>query len=208
MVDQEAHGNGVSRRQLMALAGGSAAMAFLAACGDSGSSGETSQFGDGDVGILNYVLTLEYLEVAFYADLIRSGLLNGQREEAKLRQTTMARFGEEETEHVDALIKAIEKLGADPVEQPEAKFPLKDPTQALELAGMLEDLGAAAYLGQLPKVESSPALETMLSIHSVEGRHASTIGTFLGKSITPDGAFAKPAGAKSVLEAIEPFMVD
>src|SRR4051794_3558659 len=80
----------VSRRKFMALTGGSAALtAFLAACGDdsgtttttasqSGSGpSETAQFGKGDVGILNYALTLEYLETAFYADVVESGLFKG-----------------------------------------------------------------------------------------------------------------------------------
>ena len=80
----------VSRRKFMALTGGSTALAaFLAACGsDSGTTtttaaqggrrtGETAQFGKGDVGILNYALTLEYLETAFYADVVKSGLFKG-----------------------------------------------------------------------------------------------------------------------------------
>src|SRR3954452_8627713 len=77
----------VSRRKFMALSGGSAAAAaFLAACGSSdggttttaatsqAGGGETAQFGKGDVGILNYALTLEYLETAFYKDVVKSGL--------------------------------------------------------------------------------------------------------------------------------------
>ena len=81
----------VSRRRFMALTGGSTALAaFLAACGDDsgtttttasqgagGGSSETAQFGKGDIGILNYALTLEYLETAFYADVAKSGLFKG-----------------------------------------------------------------------------------------------------------------------------------
>src|SRR4051812_33624468 len=84
-------GDPVSRRRFMALGGGSAALAaFLAACGSDSDSdttamstttksggGETEQFGKGDVGILNYALTLEYLETAFYADVVKSGLFKG-----------------------------------------------------------------------------------------------------------------------------------
>ena len=44
-------------------------------------------------------------------------------------------------------------------------------------------------------------------IHSVEGRHAVPLNTLLGESITPDGAFAKPADVKTVLESVEPFIV-
>ena len=77
----------------------------------------------------------------------------------------------------------------------------------LELAGTVENLGAAAYLGQAPNIQSPAVLAAALSIHSVEGRHASTLNTLLGKSITPDGPFAVPAKVSTVLKSVEPFIV-
>ncbi len=77
----------------------------------------------------------------------------------------------------------------------------------LELAGTVENLGAAAYLGQAANIKSPEVLAAALSIHSVEGRHAATLNTLLGESITPDGAFAVPANAKIVLKSVEPFIV-
>jgi len=207
----------VSRRKFMALTGGSAAAAaFLAACGsDSDSSttmapstttpsaggGETEQFGKGDVGILNYALTLEYLETAFYADVVKSGLFKG----AEL--ATIRKFGAEEAEHVKALSAAVKSLGGKPAPQPKAEFPLKSAKSVLELAATVENLGAAAYLGQAANIKSPEVLASALSIHSVEGRHAAALNTLLGMPITPDGAFAKPATAKEVLESVEPFIV-
>ena len=94
----------VSRRRFLAVGGGSAGLAaFLAACGDdssttmtdttstmnSGGASETAEFGKGDVGILNYALTLEYLETAFYADVVKSGLFKGADLE------TIRKFGQE-----------------------------------------------------------------------------------------------------------------
>jgi rubrerythrin len=203
----------VSRRKFMTLTGGSAAAAaFLAACGsDSGtttstttqSSGtsETAQFGKGDVGILNYALTLEYLETAFYADVVKSGLFKG----AEL--AAIKKFGSEEAQHVAALTAAVKQLGGKPAAEPKAEFPLKNAKSVLELAGTVENLGAAAYLGQAANIESPEVLASALAIHSVEGRHASALNTLLGKSITPDGAFAKPADVKTVLKSVEPFIV-
>lgn len=207
----------VSRRKFMALSGGSAAAAaFLAACGsddDSASTmattgadnsmggGETAQFGKGDLGIVNYALTLEYLEAAFYADVVKSGLFKG----AELK--AIEKFGQEEAEHVEALTQAAKALGGKPAAEPKVEFPLDDAMSVVELAGTVENLGAAAYLGQAARIKSPEVLASALAIHSVEGRHAATLNGMLGVSITPDGAFAKPADAQTVLESVEPFIV-
>jgi len=208
----------VSRRRFLAVGGSSTALAaFLAACGgDSGTTtndttaamgsgggtSETAQFGKGDVGILNYALTLEYLETAFYADVVKSGLFKGAELE------TIRKFGREEAEHVQALTAAVKSLGGKPAPEPKAEFPLKSAKSVLELAATVENLGAAAYLGQAANIESPEVLASALAIHSVEGRHAATLNTLLGESITPDGAFAKPADVNTVLESVEPFLVE
>jgi rubrerythrin len=205
----------VSRRRFMALTGGSTALAaFLAACGDDsgtttttasqsagGGSSETAQFGKGDVGILNYALTLEYLETAFYADVAKSGLFKGSD------LATIRKFGSEEAQHVAALTAAVKQLGGKPAPKPKTEFPLKSARSVLELAGTVENLGAAAYLGQAANIQSPEVLASALAIHSVEGRHAAALNTLLGESIVPDGAFAKPADAKTVLKSVEPFIV-
>jgi rubrerythrin len=204
----------MSRRRMLAVGGGSAAAAgLLAACGSddattaattamkpSGKS-ETAQFGKGDVGILNYALTLEYLETAFYADVVKSGLFKGADLE------TIRKFGREEAEHVEALTQAVKALGGKPAPEPKAEFPLKSAKSVLELAGTVENLGAAAYLGQAANIESPEVLASALAIHSVEGRHAAALNTLLGESITPDGAFGKPADVQTVLKSVEPFIV-
>lgn len=203
----------VSRRKFIALGGGSAALAaFLAACGSDsgtttstttqgGSGSETEQFGKGDVGILNYALTLEYLETAFYGDVVESGLFKGSD------LATIRKFGAEEAQHVAALTAAVKQLGGKPAPQPKTEFPLESASAVLELAGTVENLGAAAYLGQAANIKSPEVLASALAIHSVEGRHASALNTLLGEPITPDGAFAKPAGVSEVLRAVEPFIV-
>jgi rubrerythrin len=205
----------VSRRRFMALTGGSTALAaFLAACGDDsgtttttasqgagGGSSETAQFGKGDIGILNYALTLEYLETAFYADVAKSGLFKGSD------LATIRKFGSEEAQHVAALSAAVKQLGGKPASKPKTEFPLKNARSVLELAGTVENLGAAAYLGQAANIRSPEVLASALAIHSVEGRHAAALNTLLGESIVPDGAFAKPADVKTVLKSVEPFIV-
>jgi hypothetical protein len=212
----------VSRRKFVALTGGSAALsAFLVACGsDSDSSStatttlattakeeaaagtsETEQFGKGDIGILNYALTLEYLEAAFYAEVVKSKLFKGET------LAVLKKFGAEEAAHVTALTGAVKSLGGKPAPEPRAEFPLKNAKSVTELAGTVENLGAAAYLGQAANIESPEVLANALAIHTVEGRHAAVLNSLLGTSITPDGAFALPADAATVLKSVEPFIV-
>ena len=200
-------------------AGAGAFALFLAACGsDSKSSGSSSSttsaqqapaamktgtemFGAGDLGILGYALTLEYLETQFYADAAKSGKLSGKV------LAVAKEFGEEEGEHVKALEATIKKLGGKLPAKPKGKFPLKDQKSILKLAATVENLGANAYLGQAGNIENKEVLAAALSIHSVEARHASVLNTVTGQDITPDGAFSKPASADEVLKAVQPFLM-
>ncbi len=210
----------VSRRKFIAVGGGSGMAALLAACGGGGNTttmvtsesketkptnegmkSETEQFGKGDIGILNYALTLEYLETAFYEEVVKAGLFKGEE------LAVLKKFGGEEAQHVSALHSTVKKLGGKPAAKPKAEFPLENAKAVAELAGTVENLGAAAYLGQAGNIESPEVLAAALSIHSVEARHAATLNTLLGMSITPDGAFGKPADVKTVLKSVEPFIV-
>ncbi len=157
-------------------------------------------FGEGDLGIVNYALTLEYLEAAFYDDVANSGLFSGKE------QALIEELLSNENEHVAALEATAKKLG-DPAPKPETKFDLADADTVLKTAAEVENLGAAAYLGQAAAIEDAAILAAALSIHTVEGRHAAALNNLLGETITPDGAFATPATAEEVLPAVQPFIV-
>jgi rubrerythrin len=209
-----------SRKNFLRKAGGTGVAAslaaFIAACGDdksmsssskatpaatamaTGKSG-TEQFGSGDLGIANYALTLEYLEADFYAKVANSGMLKG-----KLLETARM-FGNEEQEHVDALIALIKKAGGKPASKPNATFPLENEKDILKLAATVENLGANAYLGQAGNIKDKEILAAALSIHSVEARHASVLNLATGAKPSM-GAFAKPATADEVLKAVKPFL--
>ncbi len=205
-----------SRRRFLTLAGGggvAAASAFLAACGSSKKTASTTAAStaasttttkanvDGDIAILNYALTLEHLEADFYAKVIASGLLKGAE------QDFAKRVGDTERQHVEAIAATVTKLGGTPVAAPKSKFPLESRLAVLNLAATVENLGAAAYLGKAAEIKSPEVLAAALSIHSVEARHAAALNKLLGKSPTPDGAFAKAATEADVLAAVKPFIV-
>lgn len=191
----------LSRRGFIAGGSAAAAAALLTACGDESSAqAETARFGEGDLGILNYLLTLEYLQAAFYVDLVASKLFD------KSARKALGKFGEQEELHAEALVKQIEKLDGEPASKPPANFSLKDETTTLELGSKLENTAAAAYLGQLPNAESEDVRSKLLEIHSVEGRHAAAIDYLLDEGATPDGAFAKPMTVKAVMAVMKPHM--
>jgi rubrerythrin len=205
----------VSRRRFMALTGGSASLSVLiAACGDD-DEGETTaattatttsedalaQFGEGDLGIVNYALTLEYLEAAFYDQVAKSGLFKGDD------LALIEAIGKNEREHVVALTSTAKSLGGQPAPRPKTRFDTTDAAMVLETAASVENLGAAAYLGQAAAIKSDQVLAAALSIHTVEGRHAAALNTLTDQTITPDGAFAVPADAATVLEQVQPFIV-
>ena len=203
-----------SRKRFLKLAGVGAAGAlgaFLAACGDddkgaSTGTGTTSGMttpasAKGDLEIVNYALTLEYLEADFYRQVAASGLFRGAQLE------TIKIIGDHEQQHVDALTATVKKLGGTPAAKPKTKFPLTNPRAVLGLAATVENLGAAAYLGQAGRIKNKEILAAALSIHSVEARHAAALNVLVGKSPTPDGAFAKPASMAEVLPQVKPFIV-
>jgi len=70
----------------------------------------------------------------------------------------------------------------------------------------VENLGAAAYLGQAGRIKSKEILAAALSIHTVEGRHAAALNQVVGRTIVPDGAFARPASMDEVLSKMKPFL--
>ena len=216
----------VERKRFLKMAGkrmgaGAAATglaAFIAACGSSSKSSTASTAKaaapatssssarpprarrvTSDLAIVNYALTLEYLESQFYKKVIASGLFKGTV------LSVIKSFGAEEDQHVVALKKVAMSLGK-PAAEPTGKFPINSATQVAALAATVENLGAAAYLGQAPLIKSKEILAAALSIHTIEARHAATLNLLTKKTPTPNGAFAEPATMAQVLTAIKPFI--
>jgi hypothetical protein len=203
----------VERKKFLKMAGkgmgaavaASGLAAFIAACGSSSSSTTPTKTTkpaptpSGDLDIVNYALTLEYLEDQFYSDVAAAGLFSGST------LATLKIFGAEEAQHVAALYSVAKSLGT-PAAKPTGKFPLTSAASVASLAATVENLGAAAYLGQAPYIKSPEILAAALSIHTVEARHAATLNTLTKLSPTPDGAFGKPMTMSQVLAVVKPFI--
>ncbi len=152
----------------------------------------------GDIDILNFALTLEFLEAAFYkkaADLKLS---------SEVKKIAME-FGDAEQQHVEALRGTIEKLGGKPVTSPTFSFPVDDEKSFLKLAQTLEDTGVSAYNGAGPSIKSKEILAAAGSIVQIEARHAAVIRMLRGNEPAPV-AFDAPLKEQQVLDAVKPLI--
>ena len=161
-----------------------------------------AQAENGDLEILNFALTLEYLEAAFYAEGGKQ-VKGVPSDVAELVKT----FGAEEQEHVDALTATIEDLGGKPVKAPGVDFgdAFASADSFLATAIVFEDLGVSAYNGAAPAIKSKDLLATAGGIVQIEARHAASIRYAAGESPAPD-AFEPSATTDEVLKAVEPFL--
>jgi len=144
--------------------------------------------------ILNFALTLEYLEATFYAEALQRGALSGRTLQfAKV----VARH---EAMHVKALKQA---LGGAAVAKPRFNFRGATSNQGKfqATAITLEDTGVGAYKGQAPRIQETAYLKAALSIHTVEAHHASWIRHIAGVAPAPV-AFDKPLTMQQVLAGV------
>jgi hypothetical protein len=136
------------------------------------------------VTVLNFALTLEWLESTFYKmGLSSSGLI------PSADTTVFNQISKHETDHVALLQSTITSLGGTPVAQPTFDFTaggtfndvFTNYQTFLALSNAFEDTGVRAYKGQAPALlGSGPVLTAALDIHSVEARHASEVRRMRG----------------------------
>ncbi len=148
-----------------------------------------------DVAILNFALTLEYLEAAFYAEAVSKGRFSG--EVGKFASIV----SKHETAHVAFLKGALGKAAV-----PKPKFNFKDTTtneaKFKATAQVLEDTGVAAYLGQVGLIKSKKILGAAGSILPIEARHAGWIRNINGVPGAPK-AFEIAKTKKQILAAVK-----
>jgi hypothetical protein len=184
-----------------ALVSGGAVLAALAPEALAASNGRPpASFGKGDIGILNYALTLEYLEAAFYNGATAANLPLDSQAAAFLQVVT-----KDENAHVAFLKRA---LGSKAVKRPKFDFKGTNTNAAMFMATsqVLENTGVHAYSGQALNISSPAYVKAALSILTIEARHASVIGLLnvpSGAAIAPNGPFDTPLPASKVLAAVK-----
>jgi hypothetical protein len=156
-----------------------------------------SSFGSGDIGILNYALTLEYLEAAFY---------NAAHAAHSVKHPQLKQFLNTVVADENAHVKLLKgALGSKAAKKPKFNFQgiPKHEAEFAKTAYVLENTGVHAYLGQAANIKKTAYLITAAEIVTIEARHSGAIGLYLGKSIAPSGALDTPLSAAQVLAAVK-----
>lgn len=155
-----------------------------------------------DLEILNYALTLEYLEADFYTQGVKGGALKGNT----LALITPIR--DHEQDHVSVLTATVKDLGGKPAAKPEFEYPdgtFDDAEMFLKTASVFEELGVTAYHGQVARVDDGDILAAAASIAGVESRHAAVIADLIDGNPFP-ASFEGRATMKEVLKAAGGFI--
>jgi hypothetical protein len=148
-----------------------------------------------DVDILNYALTLEYLEAAFYTEAVSKSHFGGD----------VGRFARVVKAHELAHVAALKgALGAKAVKKPKFDFrgTTTDEAKFKATAQVLEDTGVAAYLGQVANIRSKNVLLAAGSILPIEARHAGWIRQ-LNHAVGAPAAFEKGKTKGQILAAVK-----
>ncbi|MDQ4100264.1 MAG: ferritin-like domain-containing protein [Chloroflexota bacterium] len=183
------------------VAGGAAAIAVAGA--PALAKLVAAQDFESDVDVLNYALTLEHLEFAFYRDGLE-GFAAEDFEEGVYDNLLLVR--DHEGDHVDTLVSVITDLGGEPVEEGEYDFGYEDADGFLSVAAALENTGVSAYDGAAASLESVDLLNAAGTIVAVEARHASYLNLVTGENPFPE-AFETPLSPDEVLEIAGDFIV-
>lgn len=169
-----------------------------------------------DVDVLNYALSLEHLESAFYETALETF-----DEQAFVESDALSEYDESfrtavygyvetvaahEAQHATVFTQAVELLGGEAVMPGEYEFGFETVGEFLSLAQVLENTGVAAYAGAAPFVESPDLLSAALSVHSVEARHAAVTNFVTGTSRSRTRSTPR-APSRRVLDAVSQFIV-
>jgi hypothetical protein len=179
------------------------------------SSSLSAQSPPTDLSLVNYALTLENLEAAFYTQ----GLTQFSSTDFA-NSTSVQNFGaviggdvyaylsvirDHETQHVRTLQSLITSLGGTPVKPCTYSFGYKTADDFFTVAALLENTGVMAYDGALSQISSASLKTAAATIATVEARHASYLNLLTGASPFPT-SFDTAATSAAILAAANKFI--
>lgn len=166
-----------------------------------------------DIDVLNYALTLEHLEYAFYRDGLsivppdefkRLKDVNGQK---KVKRNLTA-IRDHEKAHVDTLIQVITSLGGTPVQECTYDFGYSGLEGFIATAQALENTGVMAYTGAIQFITDTGLRTAAATIATVEARHAAYLNLLVDPTALPfPDAFDTPKSQEEILAIAGPFIV-
>jgi hypothetical protein len=199
-----------TRRLLLAAA---AAPIVMSSCGGEDEDEREEERDEADLEIVRFLLGIEDVESEFWREADARGSL------ASVGAGDVAgEVARNEREHVAVLERAARRLGGDRPRPPATAIDeiiAAGPQEVLSAGASLENLSAAAYLGQINRIQDRNLLASMLAIHTVEGRQAAAINRLAGRGFSlgtgqlegalPDGAFAEPMEMRAVRSALRRY---
>ncbi|KAG0648997.1 hypothetical protein D0Z07_5000 [Hyphodiscus hymeniophilus] len=166
------------------------------------------QAADIDPVILQYALTLEHLENAFY----KKALSMWSQEEFVAANFTPMFYDElkyiahDEEGHVLYLEAGLTAAGAMPVEACTYSFPMTTPKEFVALASVIEGVGVSAYLGAAADITSKAYLTAAGAILVTEALHQSATRGAVGE-IPMANLVGTPMGLNAVYTIASGFIV-
>lgn len=205
----------MNRRRLLVTAGvAGGALAGAGAIGTTFAQTDATPMGDEmvfetPVDVLNYALTLEHLEAAFWRDGLAEfgveGITGLGFQESVF--DSLSQIAEHEAIHAETLTGVITELGGEPVVEAQYDFGYTDAAGFLQVGLALEDTGVSAYQGAAQfLIEEDELLTAALTIHANEARHASYLALLNDASPFPEAVNPTLTPAE-VLEIATPFIV-
>ncbi|GAA5964643.1 hypothetical protein JCM3765_007654 [Sporobolomyces pararoseus] len=158
-----------------------------------------------DVEILNFALTLEFLERNFYADALKKFSAEDFKKAGypSYVRDSFVTLSQQEADHVRLLSSA---LGDAAVKQCKYIYGLSSVKAVVATARLLENVGVAAYTGAAPDITNKAYLAVAASIVTVEARHASNLNSFQGVTGFPQ-TYDSPLDYNQVYSLAAPLII-
>lgn len=162
---------------------------------------------DADSQVLNFLLTLEHIERAFYLAAPQKYSAQGFVT-AGYTISDYGRFrqmGVHEASHVEFLESSLAAARMDRVQPCVYSFPDNDPKLFVAASLMLENVVASAYNAALAYIKDKAYLAAAASIFGVESRHASYVSGVPLASNPWNTAYETPLSMNQILTLISPY---